>query len=85
MLGMMIGPGKKDITDGIIEGIVGGKKAYSTAPSEYPEAAKLCAQELLKAIEAKDPNKIIAAFIALSHEAESYEGEEESEEKSSML
>lgn len=84
MLGMMIGPGKKDITDGIIEGIVGGKKAYSTAQSEYPEAAKLCAHELIKAIEAKDPNKIIAAFIALDHEIEGLEGEE-SEEKSSEL
>lgn len=79
MLGLMIGPGKKDISDGIIEGIVGGKKEYSTAPSLYPESAKLCAGELIKAIEAKDPNKIIAAFIALSHEVESISGEEEQE------
>ena len=78
---MMLGADKKGITDGIIEGIVGGKKEYSTAPASYPESAKLCASELIKAIESKDPNKVIAAFIALDYELESFEGEEESKEE----
>lgn len=78
---MMLGADKKGITDGIIEGIVKGKKEYSTAPSLYPESAKLCAMELIKAIESKDPNKVIAAFIALDYELESLEGEEEEKAK----
>lgn len=82
---MMLGADKKGITDGIIEGIVKGKKEYSTAPSLYPESAKLCAMELIKAIESKDPNKVIAAFIALQYECDALEGEEEDEEKSKEI
>lgn len=74
---IMLGADKKGITDGIVEGVVGGKKQYSTGPSMYPESAKLCAMELIKAIESKDPNKVIAAYIALDHECEQLEGEEE--------
>jgi hypothetical protein len=77
---IMLGSDKKKISDGIIEGIVGGKKSYSTGPSLYPESAKLCAMELIKAIESNDPNKVIAAFVALDYEIESIEGEEEGEE-----
>lgn len=77
---IMLGSDKKKISDGLIEGIVGGKKAYSTSPSMYPESAKLCAMELIKALESKDPNKVIAAFIALDFEIEGIEGEEEGEE-----
>lgn len=78
---IMLGTDKKKISDGLIEGIVGGKKAYSTSPSMYPDSAKMCAMELIKAIESKDPNKVIAAFIALDYEIESISGEEEGEEK----
>jgi hypothetical protein len=76
---IMLGSDKKKISDGLIDGIVGGKKAYSTSPSMYPESAKLCAMELIKALENKDPNKVIAAFIALDYECDGISGEEEEE------
>jgi hypothetical protein len=82
---IMLGPDKKKISDGLIEGIVGGKKAYSTSPSLYPESAKLCAMELIKALESKDPNKVIAAFIALDYECEGLSGEEEEGEEGPKL
>lgn len=82
---IMLGTDKKKISDGLIEGIVGGKKAYSTSPSMYPESAKMCAMELIKAIESKDPNKVIAAFIALDYEIDSISGEDEGEEQESEI
>jgi hypothetical protein len=82
---IMLGSDKKKISDGLIEGIIGGKKAYSTSPSMYPESAKMCAMELLKAIESKDPNKVIAAFIALDYEIEGISGEEEGESQESGI
>lgn len=78
---IMLGSDKKKISDGLIEGIISGKKAYSTSPSAYPESAKLCAMELIKALESKDPNKVIAAFIALDYEVDSISGEEEEDEE----
>lgn len=82
---IMLGSDKKKISDGLIEGIIGGKKAYSTSPSMYPESAKMCAMELIKAIESKDPNKVIAAFIALDYEIDSISGEDEGEEPESEI
>lgn len=82
---IMLGSDKKKISDGLIEGIIGGKKAYSTSPSMYPESAKMCAMELIKAIESKDPNKVIAAFIALDYEIDSISGEDENEEPESEI
>jgi len=80
---LMMGVDKKKISDGLIEGIVKGKEAYSTAPAMYPDSAKMCAMEFLKAVESKDPNRIISAFIALDHEvdeiSESLYPEEEEE------
>jgi hypothetical protein len=35
--------------------------------------------EFLKAVESKDPNKVISAFIALDHEVDALEPEEEEE------
>jgi hypothetical protein len=78
---IMLGVDKKKISDGLIEGIIGGKKAYSTMPSLYPESAKMCAMEFLKAVESKDPNKVIAAFIALDHEVDAISPEEPEEEE----
>jgi len=77
---IMLGVDKKKISDGLIEGIIGGKKAYSTMPAMYPDSVKMCAMEFLKAIESKDPNKVISAFIALDHEVDALEPEEEEEE-----
>lgn len=79
---MMLGKDKNKIGDSIIEGILGAKKEYSTAPAIYPESAKMCAIEFLKAIESKDPNKVISAFMALDCEVDmiSEEGEEEEQE-----
>ena len=82
---IMLGSDKKKISDGLIEGIIGGKKAYSTSPSMYPESAKMCAMELIKAIESKDPNKVIAAFIALDYEIDSISGEDEGESQESGI
>lgn len=71
---MMMSPGNKDaIAGAIMEKFVNGKKTDSTAKKEYPECCKLAAQELLSAIESKDINRIISAFIALDLETESYE------------
>ena len=75
---MMMGPGSKDkIAGSIMEKFVNGKKVESDAPKEYPESCKLAAMELLGAIEAKDINRIISAFIALDQETDYFEGEEE--------
>ena len=75
---MMMSPGNKDkIAGAIMEKFVNGKKAETTASKEYPETCKLAAQELLSAIESKDVNRIISAFIALDLETESYEPGEE--------
>jgi len=82
---IMLGTDKKKISDGLIEGIVKGKKAYSTGPSMYPESAKLCAMELIKALESKDPNQVIAAFIALDYEVDSISDEEEEGEEGPKL
>lgn len=71
---IMLGQNKQNITDGLVESIVGGKKEYSTAPQEHSEAAKLCALEVMKALETKSPEKLISALSALLHEIE---GEEE--------
>lgn len=68
---------KKNITDGLIEGILGGEKKYSTGPKEYSDAAVMCAQEFLKAIEARDPKRLISSFLALKYECEEYEKEED--------
>jgi hypothetical protein len=77
---MMMGPDKKkQMTDGIVESIIGGKKEYSTDRKECDESTLLCAHEFLAAVEAKDPRKLIAAFIALGMEVEKYESEEEEE------
>lgn len=75
---MMLGGDKKKVTDSIISSIVGGKEEYSTQPKEMGESCKLCAVELIKAIEMKDPGRLIAAFQALMLELES-EDEEEKE------
>lgn len=77
---IMLGVDKKKISDGLIDGIVGGKKAYSTAPAMYPESAKMCAMEFFKAIESKDPNRLIAAFIALDYEVDAISPEESEED-----
>lgn len=82
---IMMGVDKKKISDGLIEGIIGGKKAYSTMPTLYPDSVKMCAMEFLKAIESKDPNKVIAAFIALDHEVDALEPEEEEEEEGTEI
>jgi hypothetical protein len=74
---MMLGKDKQSFRDSIVEGIVGGEKKYSTEPKEMGEAAKLCALEFLKAIEMKDPSKLIAAFEALKYELESESEDEE--------
>jgi hypothetical protein len=77
---LMLGADKKKIGDAIVKKMVNGKEEYSTGPKEYSDSAKLCAHELIKAVEQKDPNKIISAFIALSHEVESMEEEKEGPE-----
>ena len=76
----MMESSKKNITDGLIEGILDGEMKYSTSPKEYSDAAKMCAQEFLKAIEAKDVKRLISSFLALKYECEQYEKEEESGE-----
>jgi hypothetical protein len=73
---MMLGGDKRKVTDSIISSIVGGKEEYSTQPKEMGESCKLCAVELIKAIEMKDPGRLIAAFQALMLELE---GEDEKE------
>lgn len=74
---IMIGGDKKRMTASIVDGIVGGKKEYSTGPAVYPESTLMCAHELLKAIEEKNPEKIISAFMALDYECDALSGEEE--------
>jgi hypothetical protein len=69
---MMSQDRKKGISDGIVESILGGKKEYSTKPGQYAESCMLCAQELLSAIDQKDPEKLVSAFIALSMEVSKY-------------
>ena len=79
---MMLSKDKQSLRDSIVSSVVGGKEEYSTQPKESGEAAKLCALELLKAIEMKDPGKLIAAFEALTMELGSGEdGESELEIK----
>lgn len=73
---MMLGGDKRKVTDSIISSIVGGKEEYSTQPKEMGGSCKLCAVELIKAIEMKDPGRLIAAFQALMLELE---GEDEKE------
>jgi hypothetical protein len=74
---MMMSPEKKSsIAGSIMEKFVNGKKVESSGPKEYSESCKLAAHELLSAIESKDLNRIISAFIALDQETESYELEE---------
>ena len=75
---LMMGGDKKKMTDSIVESIVGGKKEYSTEGQDRGEACKLCALELIKAIEMKDPGRVISAFQALSMELEN-ESEDEKE------
>lgn len=77
---MMMLQDKKRMMDSIVESVVGGKKEYSTEGKEMGEAAKLCAMELIKAIEMKDPSKVISAFQALSMELESEDEEKEGPE-----
>lgn len=74
----MMGQDKKKITEGIVSKLVDGKEEYNTMPKENM-AAELCAAELVKAIEAKDYKKIVAAFSALQNECSHYEDEEETE------
>jgi hypothetical protein len=64
---------KAKLAGSIIDTLVEGKKVSSTAPKEYDESCKMAAMELVRAIEMKDPNKIISAFLALSMEADKYE------------
>jgi len=76
---MMINPAKKaGISDSIIESFRDGKKESSTGPKQYSESCIMAAQELISAVESKDPNRVISAFVALKIEAEPYlESEEE--------
>lgn len=74
---MMLGPKAKDLVGSIMESYSNGEKQMTTAPREYSEECKMAAGELLKAIESKDLNRIISAFIAMSMEAEKYEPEDE--------
>lgn len=75
---MMMSPGRKDgIASGIVESFVNGKQQYSTAEKQYSESCVMAAQELIEAIESKDPNRVISAFVALSIEADPYLGSEE--------
>lgn len=76
---IMMGADKRKMTDGIVEGIVNGKKAYSTAQAVYPESIMLCAHELLRAIESKDAEKLVSAFIALDMECDMLSGDSDSE------
>jgi len=76
---IMLGQNKQNITDGLVESIVGGEKEYSTKPQQHSEAAKLCALEVMKAIETKSPEKLIASLSALLHEIEGEEEEPELE------
>lgn len=73
MMGLLGDKGK--LAGSIIESVVGGKKISSTAAKEYDESCKAAAAELVRALEAKDLNKIISAFLALSMEVEKYESE----------
>lgn len=77
---MMLGKDKQSFRDSIVEGIIDGKKEYSTESVDKGEAAKLCAIEFLKAIEMKNPSKLIAAFEALKYELENETEEEEGTE-----
>jgi hypothetical protein len=79
MLPMMMGD-KKKITDGLVKSIMqDGKEEYSTDKKEFSETCKLAAMELMGAIEKKDVNAFINAFIALDSETADYAGEGETE------
>jgi len=70
----MIGPNKKigGIADKIVESFVNGKKESSTEKKGYSESCVMAANELISAIESKDANRVISAFVALNLEAEPY-------------
>lgn len=72
---MMLAP-KDKIAGSIIETLTAGKKMHN-GPKEFDEMSKMAALELVKAIESKNPNAIISAFLALSMEVEKYEPEED--------
>jgi len=79
MLPMMMGD-KKKITDGLIKSVMeDGKEKFSTGDKEFSETCKLAAMELMSAIEKKDVNAFINAFIALDSETADYAGEGETE------
>lgn len=67
---MMLGGDKQRMMDSIVESVVGGKKEYSTQGQDKGESAKLVALELIKAIEMKNPERVISAFQALMIECE---------------
>jgi hypothetical protein len=71
---MMLGPRDK-IAGSIIEQAMGPKS--DATKKEFSDTCKMAAMELIKALEAKDPNAVIQAFIALSMEADQYEDESE--------
>lgn len=68
---MMLGGDKQRMMDSIVESVVGGKKEYSTEGKDMGEAAKMVALELIKAIEMKNPERVVSAFQALMMECES--------------
>lgn len=71
---------KKKMSEGIIKSIVNqGKEEFSTDKKEFSETCKLAAMELMSAIEKKDVNAFINAFIALDAETADYAGEGETE------
>lgn len=65
---MMMGPKKGQIGEAIVEKFVNGKKTETIDPNGYSDTAKLAAQELIDAVESKDPNRVISAFLALGNE-----------------
>ena len=72
------------MSEGIIKSIISeGKEEFSTEKKEFSETCKLAAMELMGAIEKKDVNAFINAFIALDAETADYteEGEQEIEIK----
>lgn len=77
---MMLGGDKKRMMDSIVESVVGGEKEYSTEGKDIGQAAKLVALELIKAVEMKNPDRLIAAFEALMIECESKDEEKEGPE-----
>lgn len=73
---MMLGGDKQRMMDSIVESVVGGKQEYSTQGKDMGESTKLAALELIKALEMKNPERVISAFQALMIECEMEESED---------